>query len=205
MSDKILVTQSSMPQMAEYFEEIAPLWESHWLTNMGAEHKKLESGLIDYLGIDNVALFCNGHLALECALEAMGLPKGSEVITTPFTFASTVHAIARVGLVPVFADVKPDDYTIDPASIKNLVTPRTSAIVPVHVYGNLCDVDAIQEIADENGLKVVYDAALAFGVRRGDQSAATFGDASMFTYHATKLDWRPVRDRASAGNDRRNV
>ena len=106
MSDRILVTRSSMPPMAEYMEEVAALWDSHWLTNMGAEHKKLEQGLKDYLGVDNVALFCNGHLVLECALEAMGLPKGSEVITTPFTFASTVHAISRVGLVPVFADVK---------------------------------------------------------------------------------------------------
>lgn len=187
MSDRILVTRSSMPPMAEYIEEVAPLWESHWLTNMGEKHKELEEGLEGYLGVDNVALFCNGHLALECALEAMGLPKGSEVITTPFTFASTVHAISRVGLVPVFADVKPGDYTIDPESIERLVTPRTSAIVPVHVYGNLCDVDAIQRVADTHGLKVVYDAAHAFGVRRGGDSAASFGDASMFSFHATKV------------------
>lgn len=187
MSDRILVTRSSMPPMAEYMEELAPLWNSHWLTNMGAEHRKLEHGLKDYLGVDNVALFCNGHLALECALEAMGLPKGSEVITTPFTFASTVHAISRVGLVPVFADIRPDDYTIDPESVERLVTPRTSAIVPVHVYGNLCDVDAIQRVADAHGLKVVYDAAHAFGVRRGRDSAASFGDASMFSFHATKV------------------
>ena len=187
MSDRILVTRSSMPPMAEYIEEVAPLWESHWLTNMGEKHKELEEGLEGYLGVDNVALFCNGHLALECALEAMGLPKGSEVITTPFTFASTVHAISRVGLVPVFADVKPGDYTIDPESIEHLVTPRTSAIVPVHVYGNLCDVDAIQRVADTHGLKVVYDAAHAFGVRRGGDSAASFGDASMFSFHATKV------------------
>lgn len=187
MSDRILVTRSSMPPMAEYMEEVAPLWDSRWLTNMGTEHKKLEQGLKDYLGIENVALFCNGHLALECALEAMGLPKGSEVITTPFTFASTVHAISRVGLVPVFADIRPDDYTIDPESVERLVTPRTSAIVPVHVYGNLCDVDAIQRVADAHGLKVVYDAAHAFGVRRGRDSAASFGDASMFSFHATKV------------------
>ena len=180
MSDRILVTRSSMPPMAEYMEEVAPLWDSRWLTNMGTEHKKLEEGLRGYLGVENVALFCNGHLALECALEAMGLPKGSEVITTPFTFASTVHAVSRVGLVPVFADIRPDDYTIDPESVERLVTPRTSAIVPVHVYGNLCDVDAIQRVADAHGLKVVYDAAHAFGVRRGQDSAASFGAAARF-------------------------
>lgn len=185
MSDRILVTKSSMPPMSEYIEEIAPLWESHWLTNMGVEHKKLEAGLKQYLGIDNIALFTNGHNALECILEAMGLE--GEVITTPFSFASTTHAIVRKGLTPVFADIKNDDYTIDPESIEKLITPRTCAIVPVHVYGNLCDVDAIQAIADKYGLKVIYDAAHAFGVKRGDVSVATFGDASMFSFHATKV------------------
>lgn len=187
MSGSILVTRSSMPPLEEYLEEIAPLWKSHWLTNMGEEHRKLEEELKSYLDVDNVALFCNGHLALECVLEAMELPAGSEVITTPFTFASTVHAIKRVGLIPVFADIKPDDYTIDPASVERLITPRTSAIVPVHVYGNLCDVDSIASIADSHGLKVVYDAAHAFGVRRGVEPAASFGDASMFSFHATKV------------------
>lgn len=185
MSDRILVTKSSMPPMSEYIEEIAPLWESHWLTNMGVEHKKLEVGLKQYLGIDNIALFTNGHNALECILEAMGLE--GEVITTPFSFASTTHAIVRKGLTPVFADIRNDDYTIDPESIEKLITPRTCAIVPVHVYGNLCDVDAIQAIADKYGLKVIYDAAHAFGVKRGDISVATFGDASMFSFHATKV------------------
>lgn len=187
MADRILVTRSSMPSMEEYFEEVAPLWESHWLTNMGIEHGKLEEGLRAYLGVENVALFTNGHSALECILEALGLPTGGEVITTPFTFASTTHAIVRKGLTPVFADVRTDDYTIDPESVERLVTPRTCAIVPVHVYGNLCDVDAIQRIADEHGLRVVYDAAHAFGVERGGVSAAAFGDASMFSFHATKV------------------
>ncbi len=174
-----------MPRLGEYMEEIAPLWDSHWLTNMGVEHEKLEAGLREYLKVQNVALFCNGHLALECALEAMHLT--GEVITTPFTFASTVHAIKRVGLTPVFADIKPDDYTIDPASIERLITPRTSAIVPVHVYGNLCDVDAIADVANAHGLKVIYDAAHAFGVERDGISSAAFGDASMFSFHATKV------------------
>ena len=187
MSEKILVTRSSMPAIEEYFQEVASLWETHWLTNMGAEHAKLERNLKSYLEVEGVALFCNGHLALECVLEALALPKGSEVITTPFTFASTVHAIARSGLVPVFADIKPDDYTVDPKSIESLISSRTSAIVPVHVYGNLCDVDAIQQIADSHNLKVIYDAAHAFGVKRGNESAASFGDASMFSFHATKV------------------
>lgn len=174
-----------MPSLEEYVEEIRPLWETHWLTNMGAEHQKLEQVLKERLGVQNVVLFTNGHSALECVLEALNLR--GEVITTPFTFASTVNAISRKGLTPVFADVKSDDYTIDPASIERLITPRTSAIVPVHVYGNLCDVDAIQGIADRHGLKVVYDAAHAFGVKRGGVSAAAFGDASMFSFHATKV------------------
>lgn len=192
MSDRILVTRSSMPTLKEYIDEIAPLWESHWLTNMGVEHKKLESSLKKRLGIDNLALFTNGHNALECILEAMALPAGGEVITTPFTFASTTHAIVRKGLTPVFADIKPENLTLDPESVERMITPRTCAIVPVHVYGNLCDVVAIQEIADRHGLKVVYDAAHAFGVEReceGGQwrSAAAFGDAAMFSFHATKV------------------
>lgn len=181
---RILVTRSSMPPMEEYFEEVALLWESHWLTNMGEEHKKLEAMLREWLGVEGVALFTNGHAALECALEALGLR--GKVITTPYTFASTTHAIVRKGLEPVFADVKEDDYTIDPESIERLVDSSTCAIVPVHVYGNLCDVDAIADIAHRYNLKVVYDAAHAFGVERGGVSAAAFGDVSMFSFHATK-------------------
>ena len=192
MSDRILVTRSSMPALEEYVEEIAPLWESHWLTNMGVEHKKLETALKERLAVDNLALFTNGHNALECILEAISLPVGGEVITTPFTFASTTHAIVRKGLTPVFADVDPENLTLAPESIEKMITPRTCAIVPVHVYGNLCDVDAIQEIADRHGLKVIYDAAHAFGVelRCPDgqwRSAAAFGDAAMFSFHATKV------------------
>lgn len=182
---RIKVTRSSMPDFQEYMEEIKPLWDTHWLTNMGIEHQKLEAALKEKLGIDNLALFTNGHNALECILETMNL-KG-EVITTPFTFASTTHAIVRKGLTPVFADVKSSDLTLDPDSIESMITPRTCAIVPVHVYGNLCDVDAIQEIADRHGLKVIYDAAHAFGVEREGVSAARFGDASMFSFHATKV------------------
>lgn len=186
MTDKkILVTRSSMPTLDEYVAEITPLWESHWLTNMGVKHQQLEADLKRYLGIDEIALFTNGHNALECVLEAMGL--SGKVITTPFTFASTTHAIVRKGLTPVFADIKPDDYTLDPAKIEELIDDETCAIVPVHVYGNLCDVDAIWDIAKKHGLKVIYDAAHAFGVRRDGVSAAAFGDASMFSFHATKV------------------
>jgi dTDP-4-amino-4,6-dideoxygalactose transaminase len=185
MPDKILVTRSSMPDFEEYAEEIRPIWESHWLTNMGVKHRQLEADLLSYLKVPQIALFVNGHSALECVLEAMGL-KG-KVITTPYTFASTTHAIVRKGLKPVFADIKPDDYTLDPASIERLIDEDTCAIVPVHVYGNLCDVDAIQDIADRHGLKVIYDAAHAFGVWRGEASSASFGDASMFSFHATKV------------------
>lgn len=192
MSDRILVTRSSMPSLDEYVEEIAPLWESHWLTNMGVKHKKLEAKLKERLGVSNLALFTNGHNALECILEALALPAGGEVITTPFTFASTTHAIVRKGMTPVFADVEPNNLTLNPESIEKMVTPRTCAIVPVHVYGNLCNVDAIQQIADMHGLKVIYDAAHAFGVERecldGQwRSVAAFGDASMFSFHATKV------------------
>ena len=154
---------------------------------MGVEHKKLEAALKEKLGVANLALFTNGHNALECVLEAMELPSHGEVITTPFTFASTTHAIVRKGLTPVFADIRPSDLTLDPESVERLVTPRTCAIVPVHVYGNLCDVDAIQEVADRHGLKVIYDAAHAFSVEREGVSAAAFGDAAMFSFHATKV------------------
>ncbi len=181
----ILVTRSSMPPLEEFVREIEPLWESHWLTNMGEKHHQLERSLKEYLGVENIALFTNGHSALECVFEAMGLH--GKVITTPYTFASTTHAIVRKGLTPVFADIRPDDYTLDPGLIEDLIDEDTCAIVPVHVYGNLCDVDAIQDIADRHGLKVIYDAAHAFGVRRGDVSSASFGDASMFSFHATKV------------------
>lgn len=187
MNDKILVTRSSMPNLDEYIEEIRSIWDSHWLTNMGVKHKQLQSDLEAYLGVSHVALYTNGHLALENVIAALNLPKGSEVITTPFTFASTTHAIVRNGLVPVFCDINEKDYTIDVTKIESLITDRTAAIVPVHVYGNLCDVEAIDLIAKKYGLKVVYDAAHAFAVKYKGISSACFGDASMFSFHATKV------------------
>mgnify|MGYP002568623909 FL=1 len=187
MGNKILVTRSSMPSLDEYVEEIQTIWDSHWLTNMGVKHKQLQKELEEYLGVSHVALYTNGHLALENAIAALNLPEGGEVITTPFTFASTTHAIVRNGLVPVFCDVNEKDYTIDVTKIESLITDRTVAIVPVHVYGNLCDVEEIDRIAKKYALKVIYDAAHAFAVKYKGVSSACFGDASMFSFHATKV------------------
>ena len=182
---QIQVTRSSMPEIEEYIEEIRELWDTHWLTNMGAKHKALESKLLDFLKVPNITLFTNGHLALECIIAALNLR--GEVITTPFTFASTTHAIVRNGLKPVFCDINPDDYTIDVEKIESLITEKTSAIIPVHVYGNVCDVEAIDRIAKKHNLKVIYDAAHTFGVTVNGQGIGTFGDASMFSFHATKV------------------
>lgn len=154
-----------MPSFEEYCEEIKEIWNSHWLTNMGVKHKELQKELENYLGISHVVLYTNGHLALENAIAALNLPKGGEVITTPFTFASTTHAIVRNGLIPVFCDIKEDDYTIDTQKLENLITDNTVAIVPVHVYGNICDVEEIDRISKKYGLKVIYDAAHAFAVK----------------------------------------
>lgn len=183
----INVTCSSMPPFEEYINEIKELWDSHWLTNMGVKHRKFQTQLEHYLGVQHIVLYTNGHLALENIISAMDFPTGGEVITTPFTFASTTHAIVRSGLVPVFCDIRKNDYTIDPNKIEALITSRTVAIVPVHVYGNICDVEAIDKIAKQYGLKIIYDAAHAFGVKKNGISVACFGDASMFSFHATKV------------------
>lgn len=184
-SSRILVTRSSMPPLEEYVEEIESLWETHFLTNMGVKHQELEQELKKRLDVEGVALFVNGHNALECVLEALELQ--GKVITTPFTFASTTHAIVRKGLTPVFADIDPQTYTLDPESVEKLIDEETCAILPVHVYGNLCDVEALQQIASKHNLKLIYDAAHAFGVRKNGISVAAFGDASMFSFHATKV------------------
>ncbi len=174
-----------MPLLEDYIEEIKDLWDSKWLTNNGEKHLMLEESLRNYLETPNISLYTNGHLALENVLAALGL--SGEVITTPFTFASTTHALVRAGLSPVFCDVKPEDYTIQVEQLESLITEKTSAIVPVHVYGNICDVVEIERIAAKYNLKVIYDAAHAFGVKLGGVSIANFGDASMFSFHATKV------------------
>lgn len=183
--NKILVTQSSMPPMEEYIEEIKDLWQTHWLTNMGEKHNELQRRIKEYLCTDNVNLLTNGHMALELSLQAMNL-KG-EVITTPFTFASTTHAIVRNNLNPVFCDIKKNDYTIDEEKIEALINDRTCAILPVHVYGTICNVDEIERIARKYGLKVIYDAAHAFGETYHKSGVANYGDASIFSLHATKV------------------
>lgn len=185
MANNILVTRSSMPRMEEYMEEIKDIWDTHWLTNMGSKHKRLQAELIDYLGVDKIDLFTNGHMALELSLQAMNLQ--GEVITTPFTFASTTHAIVRNGLEPVFCDINPVDFTMDVTKIEELITDRTCAIMPVHVYGNVCNIEEIQRIADKYGLKVIYDAAHTFGVRYKGQGIGSFGEVSCFSFHATKV------------------
>ena len=182
---KITVTRSSIAPIEEYIDEIKSIWETHWLTNMGDKHKTLESKLREYLGVENINLFVNGHLALESIIAALDL-KG-EVITTPFTFASTTHAIVRNGLKPVFCDINDDDYTIDVDKIEPLISDKTCAIVPVHVYGNVCDVEKIQKIADKYNLKVIYDAAHTFGIQVNGKGIGNFGDASIFSFHATKV------------------
>ncbi|MPM59504.1 dTDP-4-amino-4,6-dideoxy-D-glucose transaminase [bioreactor metagenome] len=183
--ETIQVTRSSMPTFEEYTEEIKELWESHWLTNMGTKHKQLEKNLSEYLDNPNITLYTNGHLALEGAIAALNL--SGEVITTPFTFASTTHAIVRNGAKPVFCDINADDYTMDASKIESLITDETTAIIPVHVYGNICDFAEIERIAQKYDLKVIYDAAHAFGVTVDGMSVANFGDASMFSFHATKV------------------
>lgn len=185
MSGNILVTRSSMPSMEEYIEEIRSIWESHWLTNMGPKHKELQSKLESYLAVDHVELLTNGHMALELTLQAMNLQ--GEVITTPFTFASTTHAIVRNGLEPVFCDIDPVSYTLDASKVEKLITDRTCAIMPVHVYGNVCNIEEIERIARKYGLKVIYDAAHTFGETYKGRGIGSFGDASCFSFHATKV------------------
>ena len=182
---KILVTRSSLPPIEEYVEEIKTIWDSHWLTNMGAIHQRLNIALNEYLGTTNLSLFVNGHMALELTMQAMGLT--GEVITTPFTFASTTHAIVRNNLMPVFCDIDPIDFTMDTSCLEQLITEKTSAILPVHVYGNICKIEEIDRIAKKHGLKVLYDAAHAFGEKYLGKGVGNFGDASMFSFHATKV------------------
>lgn len=185
MNKPIQVTSASMPPYEEYCNEIKELWASHWLTHTGVKHQQLEKQLEEYLDVPCVELFSNGHLALELAIEALSL--SGEVITTPFTFASTTQAILRNKLTPVFCDIEDEFFTIDAGKIEALITEKTSAIIPVHVYGNICNYEAIQKIADKYELKVIYDAAHAFGEEINGINVAKLGDASMFSFHATKV------------------
>lgn len=171
--------------MEAYIEEIKDLWDTKMITNNGTKVRRLENALQDFLGVEHVALFSNGHMGLEGVFGSLGLQ--GEVITTPYTFISTTHAIVRSGLKPVFCDVEPEYMTMDPSKIEALITEQTSAIMPVHVYGNLCDSQAIEAIAHKYDLKVIYDAAHAFGVScHNGPSVSQMGDVSVFSFHATK-------------------
>ena len=189
----IYVTRPSMPKMEDYIEEIKPIFDSHILTNMGPVYKKFQAKLMSYLEVPELSLFVNGHLALEMAIQALGLKdkgeklEGGEVITTPFTFVSTTHAISRNNLKPVFCDIQKSNYCMDPDKIEGLISEKTVAIIPVHVYGNICDVHRIENIAKKHGLMVIYDGAHAFGEKYYGQGIGNFGDATMFSFHATKV------------------
>ena len=185
MKSQILVTRSSMPDKEEYIKEISDMWESHWLTNMGPKHKLFQEELKNYMRVENIDLFTNGHMALELTLQAMNLQ--GEVITTPFTFASTTHAIVRNGLTPVFCDIDPVTFTMDVDKLEQLITDRTCAILPVHVYGNICNIEEIERIAHKYELKVIYDAAHTFGETYKEKGIGSFADASCFSFHATKV------------------
>lgn len=187
MEQKILVTRTSMPPYEEFIEMIKPLWDTHWLTNMGKYHQELEERLREYLQVGQLSLMVNGHMSLEMTIQAKQFPEGSEVITTPFTFVSTTHAIIRNRLKPVFCDIKWTDFTIDESKIESLITEKTVAIIPVHVYGNICNVEAIEQIAKKHNLTVIYDAAHAFGETYKGKGVGCYGDASIFSFHATKV------------------
>ena len=187
LEDKIFVTQPLLPSLQDVYTQIEEIWESKWLTNMGKKHNLLEEKLKNILKVNNVSLFNNGTIALLVALKALDLPAGSEVITTPFTFAATPHCIAWNGLKPVFCDIEADTMTIDADKIEQLITKNTSAILGVHVYGFPCNVNKIETIAKKHNLKVIYDAAHAFSTEINGTGIGSFGDITMFSFHATKL------------------
>lgn len=185
MHENIMVTRPFFPERAEFDRYVDQIWANKWMTNQGPLHERLKDELQKYLGCENITLTVNGHMALEVALR--GLRVHGEVITTPFTFASTTHAISLCGLTPVFCDIREEDMTIDPDKVEALITDKTEAILPVHVYGHPCDTEKLEKIAIKHNLKVLYDAAHAFGVRKNGKCIAREGDASIFSFHATKL------------------
>lgn len=182
----ITVTSPLLPDLEEYNTLLQDIWNRGWITNMGYYHQKLENKLASYLGVKYISLFTNGTLPLITALQALGVKEG-EVITTPYSFVATSHSIWWNGLKPVFVDVLPDTGNIDPYRIEKAITDKTVAIMPVHVYGKPCDNEHIQEIADKYGLKVIYDAAHAFGVKVNGESVLNWGDMSTLSFHATKV------------------
>lgn len=183
--DIITVTSPLLPNLDEFTESLKEIWESKWITNNGQFHQKLEAALAEYLKVPYVSLFTNGTLPLLTALQALRIT--GEVITTPYSFVATTHALWWNGIKPVFVDIDPSTGNIDPQKIEAAITPRTTAILPVHVYGKPCDTEAIQSIADKYGLKVIYDAAHAFGVEVNGESLLNAGDMSTLSFHATKV------------------
>lgn len=181
----ITVTSPLLPDLDEFHGLLKEIWESKWITNNGSFHKKLEAALGEYLKVPYVSLFTNGTLPLLTALQALRIT--GEVITTPYSFVATTHALWWNGIKPVFVDIDPRTGNLDPNKIEAAITPKTTAILPVHVYGKPCDVDAIQAIADKYGLKVIYDAAHAFGVEVNGESILNAGDMSTLSFHATKV------------------
>lgn len=185
MSRPITVTQPFLPPLEEFQPYLEEIWQNKWLTNAGPFHQQLEAELARYLGVEHLALFSNGTIALVTALQALRIT--GEVITTPYSFVATAHSLLWNNLKPVFADIDPDTFNLDPKKIEEAITPQTTAIMPVHVYGRPCDTGAIQKIADTYGLKVIYDAAHAFAVTQGEQSVLKAGDLSVLSFHATKV------------------
>ena len=185
--DKSIITVTSplLPSLDEFTESLKEIWESKWITNNGQFHQKLEAALAEYLKVPYVSLFTNGTLPLLTALQALRIT--GEVITTPYSFVATTHALWWNGIKPVFVDIDSSTGNIDPQKIEAAITPRTTAILPVHVYGKPCDTEAIQAIADKYGLKVIYDAAHAFGVEVNGESLLNAGDMSTLSFHATKV------------------
>lgn len=186
MSDKpIYVTQPYLPPLEEFIPYLEEIWASKTLTNGGPMHQRLEQALCEYLGVEHIALFNNGTIALLTALQALGIT--GEVITTPYSFVATAHSLLWNGIKPVFVDIDPHTLNLDPSKIEAAITPQTTAILPVHCYGNPCDVEAIQSIADQYNLRVIYDAAHAFGVQDAGGSILRHGDLSVLSFHATKV------------------
>ena len=183
--DIITVTSPLLPNLDEFTDSLKEIWESKWITNNGQFHQKLEAALAEYLKVPYISLFTNGTLPLLTALQALRIT--GEVITTPYSFVATTHALWWNGIKPVFVDIDPSTGNIDPQKIEAAITPRTTAILPVHVYGKPCDTEAIQAIADKYGLKVIYDAAHAFGVEVNGESLLNAGDMSTLSFHATKV------------------
>lgn len=182
---QITVTSPLLPPLEEFIPYLQKIWDSKWITNNGSFHQQLEQALCDYLGVKYISLFTNGTLPLITALQALRIT--GEVITTPYSFVATTHALWWNGIKPVFVDVDPKNGNLDPDKIEAAITPKTTAIMPVHVYGTPCDTERIKEIADKYGLKVIYDAAHAFGVKKDGESILNAGDMSTLSFHATKV------------------